>query len=50
MPVSGSVFSPDDASNATELIQHADMAMYQAKKEGRNTYRYHTEALSTGEK
>lgn len=37
---------PDDASNVTELIQHADMAMYQAKKEGRNTYRYHTEALS----
>ncbi|SEI41634.1 EAL domain-containing protein [Nitrosomonas eutropha] len=37
---------PEDASNATELIQHSDMAMYQAKKEGRNTYRYHTEALS----
>ncbi len=37
---------PDDANNVTELIQHADMAMYQAKKEGRNTYRYHTEALS----
>lgn len=37
---------PDDASNVTELIQHADMAMYLAKKEGRSTYRYHTEALS----
>ncbi len=37
---------PDDASNVTELIQHADMAMYLAKQEGRNTYRYHTEALS----
>lgn len=37
---------PDDANNVTELIQHADMAMYLAKQEGRNTYRYHTEALS----
>ena len=37
---------PDDARNVTELIQHADMAMYLAKKEGRSTYRYHTEALS----
>lgn len=41
-----SVF-PDDANSVTELIQHADMAMYLAKQEGRNTYRYHTEALST---
>lgn len=38
---------PDDANSVTELIQHADMAMYLAKQEGRNTYRYHTEALST---
>ncbi len=37
---------PDDARSVTELIQHADMAMYQAKQEGRGTYRYHTEALS----
>lgn len=37
---------PGDAHSVTELIQHADMAMYQAKKEGRNTYHYHTEALS----
>ncbi|MCQ8103058.1 EAL domain-containing protein [Methylomonas sp. SURF-2] len=37
---------PDDAGGVTELIQHADMAMYLAKQEGRNTYRFHTQALS----
>ncbi|MCW5600794.1 EAL domain-containing protein [Nitrosomonas sp.] len=37
---------PDDAQCVTELIQHADMAMYLAKQEGRNTYRFHTKALS----
>ncbi|MBP6058431.1 MAG: EAL domain-containing protein [Nitrosomonas sp.] len=41
---------PDDANSVTELIQHADMAMYLAKQEGRNTYRYHTEALSIAAK
>ena len=40
-----SVF-PDDAKDVTELIQHADMAMYLAKQEGRNTCRFHTQALS----
>jgi diguanylate cyclase (GGDEF)-like protein/PAS domain S-box-containing protein len=38
---------PDDASSVTELIQHADAAMYLAKRQGRNTYRFHTEALTT---
>lgn len=38
---------PDDAGDVTELIQHADMAMYLAKQEGRNTYRFHTQALSS---
>ncbi|OAH99684.1 diguanylate cyclase [Methylomonas methanica] len=37
---------PDDACTVTELIQHADLAMYQAKQEGRNAYRFHTEALT----
>ncbi|OAI09705.1 diguanylate cyclase [Methylomonas lenta] len=38
---------PDDANDVTELIQHADMAMYLAKQEGRNTFRFHTQALSS---
>ncbi|MFA5982751.1 MAG: EAL domain-containing protein [Methylococcaceae bacterium] len=37
---------PDDCSSVTELIQYADLAMYQAKQMGRNTYQFHTEALS----
>jgi diguanylate cyclase (GGDEF)-like protein len=31
---------PDDATEAEELIAHADAAMYQAKQEGKNNYRY----------
>ncbi|OMP68730.1 DUF4084 domain-containing protein [Domibacillus epiphyticus] len=29
---------PSDASNAEQLLQHADTAMYQAKESGRNNY------------
>jgi diguanylate cyclase (GGDEF)-like protein/PAS domain S-box-containing protein len=36
---------PDDANTVTELIQYSDLAMYQAKQEGRNTYQFHTNAL-----
>jgi diguanylate cyclase (GGDEF)-like protein/PAS domain S-box-containing protein len=40
-----SVF-PDDGRTVTELIQHSDVAMYQAKEAGRGAFRFYTEAMS----
>lgn len=37
--------SPDDAVDAEELIRKADMAMYQAKKSGKNTYHFFDDKL-----
>jgi len=36
---------PDNASNADELVTCADMAMYEAKNNGKNTYRFFDPAL-----
>ncbi len=37
---------PEDAREAGELVRDADAAMYQAKRAGRGTFRYYTEALT----
>jgi diguanylate cyclase (GGDEF)-like protein/PAS domain S-box-containing protein len=36
---------PNDAGSLEELMSHADQAMYQAKAEGRNRFRYFTRSL-----
>ncbi len=37
---------PDDAKNSTTLFKYADIAMYKAKDDGRNTYKYYQKELS----
>jgi diguanylate cyclase (GGDEF)-like protein/PAS domain S-box-containing protein len=42
----GIALYPIDGDNSETLIQHADIAMYQAKTEGSNHYRFYTLALN----
>ncbi len=37
---------PDDATDYNQLLKYADIAMYEAKSDGKNTYRYYQEKLS----
>jgi len=37
---------PQDGADAKELLRNADAAMYQAKKEGRSTFRFYTEEMT----
>jgi len=42
----GITIYPDDADDDTSLIRNADMAMYHAKENGRNTYRFYTQSMN----
>jgi len=41
----GIAFCPDDSTKSEELLKHADQAMYQAKKQGRDRYSFYTKAM-----
>ncbi len=43
----GIAIAPDDGNSTTELLTHADSAMYVAKQAGKNTYRFFSTADET---
>lgn len=42
----GVAMYPDDADDASQLLRHADMAMFHAKDSGRNTFAYFTPTMT----
>ncbi|MFT3755644.1 MAG: EAL domain-containing protein [Pseudoxanthomonas sp.] len=42
----GITLFPDDAADATDLIKHGDVAMYQAKVAGKNCHRFYSRAMN----
>jgi diguanylate cyclase (GGDEF)-like protein/PAS domain S-box-containing protein len=42
----GIALYPDDADTPEDLLRHADAALYQAKRSGRNAHRFYTAALN----
>jgi diguanylate cyclase len=45
-PSVGICLCPDDGSDSETLLQHADAAMYHAKKKGRNTFQFFAPAMN----
>ena len=45
-PSIGIAVYPEDAVNATELLKHADVAMYHAKEAGRNNFQFFTAEMN----